>query len=71
MRRSRGKARGDGQGEQATSGAYREYYEGLIGKGMRAELAHLSVARKLAAAVLAVWKSGGVFDERRIMKAAA
>ena len=52
-------------------GAYREYYEGLVRKGMREEMAHLSVARKLAAAVLAVWKSGEVFDERRIMQAAA
>src|SRR5207253_5111126 len=52
-------------------GAYREYYEGLVAKGMRAEMAHLSVARKLAAAVLAVWKSGENFDAERIMKRAA
>jgi transposase len=52
-------------------GAYREYYEGLLRKGMRQEMAHLSVARKLAAAVLSVWKSGEGFDEGRIMRKAA
>lgn len=38
---------------------------------MREEMARLAVARKLAAAVLAVWKSGEGFDEQRIMKKAA
>jgi hypothetical protein len=52
-------------------GVYREYYEGLLGKGMREEMARLSVARKLAAAVLAVWKSGEGFDEVRIMRQGA
>ena len=52
-------------------GAYREYYEGLLKNGMREEMARLSVARKLAAVVLSVWKSGESFDEGRIMKKAA
>jgi transposase len=52
-------------------GAYREYYEGLLGQGMREEMARLSVARKLAAAVLRVWKSGESFDVGRIMRKAA
>lgn len=52
-------------------GVYREYYEGLLKKGMRPEMARLSVARKLAALVLAVWKSGERFDEERIMTKAA
>lgn len=52
-------------------GVYKEYYEGLLRTGMRAEMARLAVARKLAATVLAVWKSGESFDEARIMKRAA
>jgi transposase len=52
-------------------GVYKEYYEGLLQKGMRPEMARLSVARKLAALVLAVWKSGESFDEERIMSKAA
>ncbi|MBA3716399.1 MAG: hypothetical protein H0W76_28755 [Pyrinomonadaceae bacterium] len=52
-------------------GAYTEYYEGLLKNGMRPEMARLVVARKLAATVLAVWKSGEAFDEQRIMSQAA
>ena len=48
-------------------GVYKEYYEGLLQGGMREEMARLVVARKLAATVLAVWKSGESFDEQRIM----
>jgi len=52
-------------------GAYKEYYEGLLQGGMREEMARLAVARKLAATVLAVWKSGEAFDAGRIMSKAA
>jgi hypothetical protein len=51
-------------------GAYREYYEGLLKTGMRAEMARLAVARKLSATVLAVWKSGESFDAGRILRKA-
>ncbi len=52
-------------------GVYKEYYEKLVAGGMRSEMARLSVARKLAAAVLAVWKKGESFDEKMIMSRAA
>jgi transposase len=52
-------------------GVYKEYFEKLVAGGMRPEMARLSVARKLAAAVLAVWKKGESFDERMIMSRAA
>ena len=52
-------------------GVYKEYYGKLVAGGMRPEMARLSVARKLAAAVLAVWKKGESFDERMIMSRAA
>jgi transposase len=52
-------------------GAYKEYYEGLLRTGMRPEMARLAVARRLAATVLAVWKSGESFDEGRILSRAA
>jgi hypothetical protein len=51
-------------------GAYREYYEGLLKTGMRAEMARLAVARKLSATVLAVWKSGESFEAGRILRKA-
>ena len=52
-------------------GADTEYYEGLLQRGMREEMARLSVARKLAATVLARWKSGEDFAEQRIRRQAA
>lgn len=52
-------------------GVYKEYYEKLVAGGMRPEMARLSVARKLAAAVLAVWKKGESFDAGMIMSKAA
>jgi transposase len=52
-------------------GVYKEYYNKLVSGGMRPEMARLSGARKLAAAVLAVWKKGESFDEAMIMSRAA
>lgn len=52
-------------------GVYKEYFEKLVAGGKRPEMARLSVARKLAAAVLAVWKKGQSFDEGMIMSRAA
>jgi transposase len=56
---------------RACHGAYREYYQGLLERGMRPEMARLKVARRLAATVLAVWKSGESFDAGRILSRAA
>jgi hypothetical protein len=46
------------------SGPYKQFYDRLLESGMHAEMARLTVARKLAATVLAVWKRGESFDER-------
>lgn len=54
----------------AHSEAYRTYYERLVTAGIRAELARLTLARKLAATVLAVWKSGENFAVEKVMSAA-
>lgn len=52
-------------------GPYQPYFERLVATGMRREMARLTVARKLAATVLSVWKSGAAFDAGRVMTAAA
>ena len=52
------------------AGPYKQFYEGLLASGMRAEMARLTVARKLAATVLAVWKSGESFCAEKVMKLA-
>ena len=49
----------------------KDYYDAMIGKKIRPEMARLSVARKLAAVVLAVWKSREDFDESKLTKIAA
>jgi transposase len=48
----------------------KEIYRRLTGKGIRSEMPLLTVARKLAAVSLAIWKSGEEFDERKLTKQA-
>ena len=47
-------------------GAWKSFYEALLTKGMREEMALLTLARKIAAVVLSMWKKGVSFDPRRI-----
>ena len=39
-------------------GPFREFYQTLVDKGMRPEMARLTLARKIAVITLAVWKKG-------------
>ena len=43
-------------------GPLQEFYAALLAKGMRAEMARLTLARKIATIVLIVWKRGVCFD---------
>lgn len=43
-------------------GPFAEFYAALVGKGMRPEMARLTLARKIATIVLLVWKKGVRFD---------
>jgi transposase len=45
-------------------GPLRICYERLLARGMRPELARLTIARKIASIVLAVWKKGVPFDPK-------
>jgi transposase len=45
-------------------GPFREFYTALVAKGMRPEMARLTLARKIAAIVLIVWKKGVSFDAK-------
>lgn len=47
-------------------GPLKPYYEALVGGGLRAELARLTLARKIAAITLAVWKQQEAFDPARL-----
>src|SRR5271170_2713886 len=54
-----------------SSGAFGEFYENLLKKGMRAEMARLTLARKIAAITLHVWKKGEAFDAEYVKPQAA
>ena len=43
-------------------GPFQEFYTALVAKGMRPEMARLTLARKIATIVLIVWKKGVCFD---------
>ena len=45
-------------------GPFQEFYAALLTKGMRPEMARLTLARKIAAITLHVWKKGACFDAR-------
>jgi transposase len=49
----------------------KKIYQRLTQKGTRPEMALLTVARKIAAVALAMWKSGEEYDEKRLTKIAA
>ena len=46
------------------AGPFQEFYAALLAKGMRPEMARLTLARKIAAIVLIVWKKGVSFDAK-------
>lgn len=52
-------------------GVFREFYLGLLKKGMRPEMARLTLARKIAAIALKIWKKGESFDANHLKSQAA
>jgi len=55
----------------ARPGVLRDFYQNLLGKGMKPELARLTLARKIAAITLHVWKKGEPFDAEYLKSQAA
>jgi transposase len=47
-------------------GPFAEFYAGLLAKGLRPEMARLTLARKIATIVLIVWKTGVCFDAQHL-----
>ncbi len=54
-----------------SDGAFRAFYENLLTKGMKPEMARLTLARKIAAITLHVWKKGEAFDAEYLKSQAA
>lgn len=49
-------------------GAFRTIYDGYVARGMRPALARVALARKVAAVILAVWRSGNSFNETLLLR---
>src|SRR5215467_14534630 len=47
-------------------GPFKEFYTALVARGMRPEMARLTLARKIATIVLIVWKKGVCFDANHL-----
>jgi transposase len=50
----------------AKAGPFQEFYDALIAKGIRPEMARLTLARKIAAITLIVWKKGVRFNAQHL-----
>jgi len=53
------------------AGPLQDFYAGLLAKGMKPEMARLTLARKIAAITLTLWKKGGRFDAGHVKAQAA
>jgi transposase len=52
-------------------GPLREFYAALLAKGIRPEMARLTLARKMAAITLTMWKKGVDFDAKQLHRQVA
>jgi transposase len=52
-------------------GPFQDFYARSLAKGMKPEMARLTLARKIAAITLTVWKKGGRFDAEHLKPQAA
>jgi transposase len=55
----------------AKPGPFQEFYTALLAKGIRPEMARLTLARKIAAISLTIWKKGVDFDPKQLQRQAA
>jgi transposase len=55
----------------AVAGPFQEFYAALVAKGMKPPMARLTLARKIAAITLLVWKKGVRFDAEHLKQQAA
>ena len=54
-----------------STGPFRDFYAALLAKGMKPEMARLTLARKIAAITLTLWKKGARFDAEHLKSQAA
>jgi transposase len=62
--------KGAAMSASTAAGPLRDFYEALLAKGRRPTMARLTLARKIAAITLIVWKKGASFDAKYLKQAA-
>jgi transposase len=55
----------------SNSGPFQSFYESCLARGMKPHLARLTLARKIAAITLLIWKKGVCFDAKHLKPQAA
>ena len=50
----------------SAKGPFHDFYTALVAKGMKPTMARLTLARKIAAITLIVWKKGVCFDAQQL-----
>jgi hypothetical protein len=55
----------------ATAGPFQDFYEACVARGIKPAMARLTLARKIAAITLIVWKKGVRFDAEHLKQQAA
>ena len=55
----------------ATAGPFQDFYQACVARGMKPAMARLTLARKIAAITLLVWKKGVRFDAEHLKQQAA
>jgi transposase len=55
----------------AVQGPFQKFYDALVAKGMKPPMARLTLARKIAAITLIVWKKGARFDAEHLKQQTA
>lgn len=55
----------------ARPGPLKDFYDAMVARGMREELARVTLARKIAAVVLRLWKKGEPYDATKLSVQAA
>src|SRR6266536_2526067 len=52
----------------SSKGPFKPYYDRLLARGLNPELAQVTLARKIAAVTLTLWKKGASFDREKLVK---
>ncbi len=52
----------------ANNGVFKHYFDSLLAKGMKANMARLTLARKIAAVTLTIWKKGELFNPDKFLQ---